>query len=631
MNQNEFEILVKRLEVYAQEKPGTYKLKVGLLAILGYAYIFLVLAALIAAIALLVIIIIYAHSFNIALIKLFIFLIIPAFIIVRSLFVRIPPPQGLTLHRREVPELFALIDELRRTLSSMSINHVILTRDFNAAVAQVPILGLFGWQQSYLIIGLPLLQALSPQQFKAVLAHEFGHLSGNHSRFSAWIYRVRQTVTQIFQRLQNSESQGAYILFARFFDWYYPFFNAYSFVLARSNEYEADHCAAELAGSQNIAEALINVEVKSPFITNTFWNQIYEQTKEQSEPPTTPFNSLATALHTIDPNEQEQSFEQAIARQTDLNDTHPCLRDRLTALGYSLTSVSLPTSITENAAQYYLGEALPKLTEILNQEWLTQVNYQWHERYSYLQKLRQSLGEIEAKAATTELTIDDTWNRAYWTLELEGNQAAIPLLHEVLQLQADHAASNYILGKILITQNDEAGIGYLEAAMSKDIEIVIEGCQIIYNFLCQQGREAEANQYLDRAKIHQQNLLNAQQERSGVWSHDNFEPHNLSPEEKQQLKDQLATYPGIKEAYLVKKVVRYFPERPFYLLLIKRQFSWWKIESENANQELLKRLTTGIKFPYYFWIMVFSGRTTSVSRKICQTTREAIYDRNLKK
>jgi len=35
LNQEEFDTFVKRLESFARQKPGTYKIRVGLLAVLG--------------------------------------------------------------------------------------------------------------------------------------------------------------------------------------------------------------------------------------------------------------------------------------------------------------------------------------------------------------------------------------------------------------------------------------------------------------------------------------------------------------------------------------------------------------------------------------------------------------------
>ena len=130
------------------------------------------------------------------------------------------------------PKLFELIDEVCSQVDGPRLHNVLLTEDFNAGIVQTPRLGPFGWQRNHLLIGLPLLQALSPAEFRAVLGHEYGHLSGNHGRFSGWIYRVRQTWTQLLTTLHEQRRHFSFI-FEWFLDWYAPFFNAYSFVLAR--------------------------------------------------------------------------------------------------------------------------------------------------------------------------------------------------------------------------------------------------------------------------------------------------------------------------------------------------------------------------------------------------------------
>lgn len=48
--QKKFETLVRRLEKYARDRPADYRLSVGLLAVLGYAYIIFVFLLLLAMI-----------------------------------------------------------------------------------------------------------------------------------------------------------------------------------------------------------------------------------------------------------------------------------------------------------------------------------------------------------------------------------------------------------------------------------------------------------------------------------------------------------------------------------------------------------------------------------------------------
>ncbi len=99
------------------------------------------------------------------------------------------------------------------------------------------------------------MQSLSPEEFQAVVAHEFGHLSGAHSRFGAWIYRLRTGWARLSDALRTHNHWSA-ALFTRFFNWYAPLFSAYSFAQARQQEYEADRMSVEAMGREATASAL---------------------------------------------------------------------------------------------------------------------------------------------------------------------------------------------------------------------------------------------------------------------------------------------------------------------------------------------------------------------------------------
>src|SRR6185436_18953469 len=111
-------------------------------------------------------------------------------------------------------------------------------------------------------LGLPLLEALSPEEALAVVAHEYGHLAGSHSRFAAFIYRLRhswETIQALSQQWQGWAARPLQAVVR----WYAPYFNAYTFVLARANEYQADAASAELVGAGVATSALKRVNISS--------------------------------------------------------------------------------------------------------------------------------------------------------------------------------------------------------------------------------------------------------------------------------------------------------------------------------------------------------------------------------
>jgi hypothetical protein len=83
-------------------------------------------------------------------------------------------------------------------------------------------------------LGLPLLLALPPAA-RAVLAHEFGHLSSNTSRFNARVYRQRARWET--RRAALAHHGGLVVAGARrFLDWYAPYYAAYNWNLAMYTE-----------------------------------------------------------------------------------------------------------------------------------------------------------------------------------------------------------------------------------------------------------------------------------------------------------------------------------------------------------------------------------------------------------
>lgn len=109
-----------------------------------------------------------------------------------------------------------------------------------------------------------------------------------------------------------------------------------------------------------------------------------------------------------------------------------------------------------------------------------------------------------------------------------------------------------------------------------------------YEILLQQG---EVNPEVEPENL----LVLAQAERSFVDLSDSFKPHNFDKSVVAKLVEQISQYRPIKEAYLVEKVVQFFPENPLYILGIIRKKAW--IESEIAEQKFVSKLTTELEFP----------------------------------
>ena len=609
MQEKEFVALVDQLELYQRQNPTMYRLRVALLAALGYLLLFGVVFGVLLFIA----VVILLRLVNILVIQILILFLGAAFIILRSLWIKFPEPDGHELNPEDAPGLFALVDEVRVATGGPTLCKILLTGEYNAGIVQRPRLGVFGWHENYLRVGLPLLRALSLNDVRAVLAHEFGHLSGSHGKFTGWIYRVRQTWTQVLANIKQHPRYGLEV-FERFFNWYAPYFNAYTFVLARAQEYEADSCSVAVSGKEDAARALINLELKGRALSEDFWPAFYNRADKESQAPRDTFASMLQSLREpIAPDKAQSWFSDLLTAKHRYDDTHPALADRLAAMGYSnVRQTSDLSSFAITNGQPHADESLFARTpnafiERQNKWWRDELADGWKGRHEFVVEAEQGLAALDEKAKSGDLTVDELWDRARYVGGTEGHAAAIPLLHEVIALQPDHAAANYVLGEALLSHGEEAGIKHIEAAMEKEVTAVPNGCKLIYDFLIARERGEEAERYRQAAANYYHELELAQNERKNITIRDDFKAHGLTAEALEALQVQLEEIPLLRSAYLVRKVCQHLPDAPSFVLGVtsKRVL---RLQLDGRDKKLVKALASTVKYPGYTYIIALEHK-----------------------
>ncbi|WAC19850.1 M48 family metallopeptidase [Luteolibacter sp. SL250] len=295
----------------------------------------------------------------------------------RSLWNRLHPPQGREITRDEAPALFGMIDDISEAAGGVRFHKVLLTNDLNASVVQLPLAGIFGMHRNYLSLGLPLMDALEPEEFKAVLAHEFSHLSSKDGSTGNWIYRIRVT----WERAAEGIFQKDGFLIAplkKFFVWFWPRFNARAFVLSRSNEYQADAFAAKVTSPATSARALQRIDLRARHLEDVFWKNINLRVADEPQPPSAIFGEMKDFLRTDpEPAAASRWLSHAFSISTGTSDTHPSLSDRVRTLGMPVDSRTLPT-LRAHASDALLGADLSaRAREAFSGEWQRFVLDDW--------------------------------------------------------------------------------------------------------------------------------------------------------------------------------------------------------------------------------------------------------------
>lgn len=93
----------------------------------------------------------------------------------------------------EYPQLFALIDEVRRSMGAERLRHVYVCPDAFAAIFALPSLkNMFLPSRKNLVIGLAFLTQMSDDELRAILCHEYAHYMKGDLSSSESVYRVGQ-------------------------------------------------------------------------------------------------------------------------------------------------------------------------------------------------------------------------------------------------------------------------------------------------------------------------------------------------------------------------------------------------------------------------------------------------------
>ncbi|HEV7643856.1 MAG TPA: M48 family metalloprotease [Pyrinomonadaceae bacterium] len=612
MNYQSYISLIKDLEVYAAKHSAAYRYKVGLLASLGYAYIIgmvillvslplIILAGLLMSFdAVSKMLLIFAKLWWVAVpVAIAYFSILGG--ILKAFMVKVPKPEGREIVSSETPAIFEFVGDICKKLKAARPQKILITDEFNAAVVTIPRIGMFG-RRVYLLLGLPLMKALSPEQFRAVIIHEIGHISGRHGSFVKWAYQLQESWSRIFESQAQHENKAAF-LYEKFVKWFFPYFGAYSFVLMREHEREADSYAVQYAGEKPLGEALLALRTRTAMLSEVFWKGIEKENAEHEVPTPMLFSRMMMAFDSGDGERDRSTVEKALEAPTDYADTHPSLAERLKKIGYwsGEGMPALPQAMGESAAEYYVGDLIDDLTGKFDMEWQEKAGQGWKERYEYYQKSDERLTELLTKE---ELDAQEWYEKACIIAEKQKRSDAIPELRALLERFPDHAEAAFALGYLLLEEDDETGFELLRRSVELDGKLKARANDAAFQYLRAKGRFEEAAPYADALEESYAEIEKAQNERKGIFLTDEIIPHKLSPEHVEAVKKILGFHEEIVKAFVVSKEVKYFSDIPFNGLFLIFDFSRAKssgVTAQDIVDTLIKQIEEyGVNFIYAF-------------------------------
>lgn len=183
--------------------------------------------------------------------------------------------------RAQEPQLFAFIDVIVKEANTDFPKHVYLSPEVNASVFyNSSFWSMFFPVRKNLHIGMGLINSVTHDELKAILAHEFGHFSQKTMKVGSYVYHVNHIIYNLLydngsydvmvQKLANVSSY--FVLFINIaikiiegIQWMlqkmYAFVNKNYLALSREMEFHADAVAAHIAGASPVKSSLLRMNL----------------------------------------------------------------------------------------------------------------------------------------------------------------------------------------------------------------------------------------------------------------------------------------------------------------------------------------------------------------------------------
>ena len=188
------------------------------------------------------------------------------------------------IYRSDCPELFSVIEDIASKTGNKMPKHVYLSAELNACVFynSTSIWSIFLPTRKNLMVGIGLLQGMSKDELRAILAHEFGHFSQQTMKVGSITYRLLIIIRGMIEFAQDEQKKavlsrsdndswskwfhlasGPMVFITKQTIKFYNYIEKKNRSLSRWMEFEADSVACRIVGAKPFVSSLCKLEVLS--------------------------------------------------------------------------------------------------------------------------------------------------------------------------------------------------------------------------------------------------------------------------------------------------------------------------------------------------------------------------------
>jgi Zn-dependent protease with chaperone function len=247
----------------------------------------------------------------------------------KSLFVRArdeDPGEKIDLGKH--PQLRALLDEVAARIGTRPVDSVYMTPGTEIAVLERGgmMKQLSGKSERCLVLGAAVLDGMRVREFKAILAHEYGHFHNEDTAGGGFALAVRRSLMTMALHLVRGRAASALNPAWWFVRGFHAVFLRVSQGASRLQEVLADRWAAHAYGSEAFSRGLKHVVERS-----VRFDAHVHATLNEVVPKKQPLPNMYAHVPTdpVDPKKVDEAIAEAMTRPASPYDSHPRPADRI--------------------------------------------------------------------------------------------------------------------------------------------------------------------------------------------------------------------------------------------------------------------------------------------------------------
>lgn len=322
------------------------------------------------------------------------------------------------------------------------------------------------------------------------------------------------------------------------------------------------------------------------------------------------------SLTRIGEAEAQRWLKDELERATTYADTHPCLSERLAAIG-APAEVAFPAPGA--AADELLGSAKrAELEDAFDAAWRTAVEPTWTHVYETTQKQRERLAVLRQSAAAEPLSVDGLIEQASLEEDIGlGAETALTLRRQAVERAPESVVARFHLSRQLLSREEEDGVVMMERVIAEEPEALLAGAQLLRDYWWRRGEKQLASDWHARAVNRATVVQESQEARSKITVQDAWVADGLDTVTVERLVSQLKGIENLQHAYLARKTNVPSTDPP--LCVFGYCVRVWGVRTPGRADAVLQQIRQQVSFPGETFLMNIEGENRLFKTKFRRT------------